>query len=141
MLMNMQDAYSGCLQPATALGRTGKAKRRAAETRGRQAEDEVASLLRGRGFEILALRLKTSAGEIDIVAADARCLVFVEVKARASVSEAAYAVSPRQQARLIQAAALVMARNASWARPETRFDAALVAGGGIEIIEDAIRIN
>lgn len=101
MLMNMKDGHPGYFQSVPELGRAGKAKRRAAETRGRQAEDEVASLLRGRGFKILALRLRTGAGEIDIVAADARRLVFVEVKARASVSEAAYAVSPRQQARLI----------------------------------------
>ncbi len=108
---------------------------------GRQAEDVVATLLRGRGFEILALRLKTGAGEIDIVAADARRLIFVEVKARPSFLEAAYAVSHRQQARLIQAASIALAHNETWARSEMRFDAALVAGDGIEIIEDAIRIN
>ena len=118
-----------------------KAKRRAAETLGRQAEEEVAGMLRQKGYDILAMRLKTGAGEIDIVAVDAQCLVFVEVKARASFSEAAYAVSPRQQARLIQAASIALARNESWARPDIRFDVALVAGAGIQIVRDAIRIN
>ncbi len=118
-----------------------KAKRRAAETLGRQAEDEVAELLRQKGYDILATRLKTGAGEIDIVAASRESLVFVEVKARTSFAEAAYALSPRQQARLFQAAAAAMARHEHWARPETRFDAALVAPGGIEIIQDAFRLN
>ncbi len=141
MPMNMQYNCPDYFQPVAKMGRAGKAKRRAAETLGRQAEDEVAGLLRDKGFEILALRLKTGAGEIDIVAADAHCLVFVEVKARASFSEAAYAVSPRQQARLFQAASLALAHNETWARSEMRFDAALVAGNGIQIIEDAIRFN
>ncbi|MDE2319213.1 MAG: YraN family protein [Rhodospirillales bacterium] len=118
-----------------------KAKRRAAETLGRQAEDEVAALLRRRGYDILAMRLKTGAGEIDIVAANHNTLTFVEVKARPSFAEAAYALSPRQQARLFQAAAIAMACNEGWARPDTRFDAALVVPGGIEIIEDAFRLN
>ena len=87
------------------------------------------------------MRLKTGSGEIDIVAADARCLIFVEVKARPSFLEAAYALSPRQQARLIQAAAIALALHEAWARPEIRFDAALVAGAGIQFIEDAIRLN
>lgn len=124
--------------PAHARGRAG---RRAAETHGRRAEDEVAAMLRRRGYEILAIRLKTAGGEIDIVAADAACLIFVEVKARPSLSEAAYALSARQQARLIQAASIALANNPGWAREAMRFDAALVVPGGIEIIEDAIRLN
>lgn len=98
-------------------------------------------MLRRRGYEILAIRLKTAGGEIDIVAADAACLIFVEVKARPSLSEAAYALSARQQARLIQAASIALANNPGWEREAMRFDAALVVPGGIEIIEDAIRLN
>ncbi|MDE2240496.1 MAG: YraN family protein [Rhodospirillales bacterium] len=124
-----------------APARAGKAKRRQAETLGRRAEDEVAALLRGKGYRILAVRLKTGGGEIDIVAADAQCLVFVEVKARPSFSEAAYAVSARQQARLIQAASIALAQNEAWVRPDIRFDVALVTAGGIQFIKDAIRIN
>lgn len=119
----------------------GKARRRAAEILGRQAEEEVAARLQEQGFEILALRLKTGAGEIDIVAADAQRLVFVEVKARPSFLEAAYAVSYRQQARLIQAASAALACNEAWARAEIRLDIALVAADGTQFIEDAIRIG
>ncbi|MDD2704561.1 MAG: YraN family protein [Acidocella sp.] len=116
-------------------------KRRAAEILGRNAEDDAANLLREAGFTVLARRLRTGAGEIDLVAANARMLVFVEVKARGSLAEAAYAVSARQQARLLAAAESALAQNPGWARPETRFDVALVAGGPVQIIEDAIRYS
>ena len=97
----------------------------------------MARLLQRRGYEILASRLKTSAGEIDLVAATKRCLVFVEVKARSNFADAAYALLPRQRARLLRAGDAALACNPGWSRPELRFDVALVAGDEIEIIENA----
>ena len=117
------------------------AKHRAAETRGRVAEDEVAQYWRRKGFGVLAQRLRTGAGEIDLVVANAQALVFVEVKARKTLAEAAYAVTPRQQARLLGAASLALAMHEDWERPCTRFDVALVHPGGVSHIEDAIRYN
>jgi putative endonuclease len=124
--------------PQLATGR-GTARRRAAETRGRDAEAIVAQRLAAQGFSVLARRLRTGAGEIDLVVADARQLLFVEVKARRSLAAAAHAVSPRQQARLLEAAAAALAAHEEWARPEMRFDVALVAGDAVEIICDALR--
>ena len=115
------------------------AKRRAAEVMGRGAEDGVARQLEKQGFTVLARRLRTGVGEIDLVVADAERLVFVEVKARFCLVDAAYAVSARQQARLLEAASVALAQHEDWARDEIRFDVALVAGGRIEILADAIR--
>jgi putative endonuclease len=106
---------------------------------GRGAEDVVAGLLEARGFTVLAQRLRTGAGEIDLVVADTDRLVFVEVKARGCLADAAYAVSARQQVRLLEAASLALAKHEEWARPEIRFDVALVAGDRVEILPDAIR--
>ena len=92
-----------------------------------------------KGFTLLARRLRTGAGELDLVVADPQTLVFIEVKARRSIAQAAYAVSPQQQARLLEAASLALATHADWERPATRFDAALVCAGRLEHIEDAIR--
>lgn len=116
-----------------------RARRRAAEILGRGAEDAVALRLEGQGFTVLARRLRTGAGEIDLVVADEGRLVFVEVKARASFAAAAHAVSARQQARLLEAASAALAQHPAWARAEIRFDVALVAGGAVEILVDAIR--
>ncbi len=117
------------------------ARRRAAEHLGRDAEDAVAEYLQAQGCIILARRLRTKAGEIDLVAADADCLIFVEVKARRCLADAAYAVSPRQQARLLEAASLALAQNPGWARAEMRLDVALVAGATVEMLPDAIRYS
>lgn len=114
-------------------------KRRIAERQGRHAEDAVAAAWRQKGFEVLGQRARTGYGEIDVVVADPDTLVFIEVKARKSLVEAAYAVAPRQQARVLEAAEALLAGHPDWARPNTRFDVALVCGGRIAHIEDAIR--
>lgn len=117
------------------------AKRRAAENLGRLAEEDVAAFWRARGYDILAQRLRTGVGEIDLILADRVTLVFVEVKARKSMAEAAYSVSPRQQARLLEAANLALAKHDDWQRENIRFDVALVCNGVIEHVEDAIRYH
>lgn len=116
------------------------ARRRAAEMSGRQAERDAEAYLAAQGYTVLARRLRSPAGEIDLVLADRDILLFVEVKARPSLAEAAYAVSPRQQARLLAAAGAVMAQHPEWARSCTRFDVVLFgAGGACRHIEDAVR--
>jgi len=114
-------------------------ERRKAEARGREAEDSVAAIWRSRGYSVLARRLRTGSGEIDLVVANSATLVFVEVKARNSFGQAAYAVRPRQQARLLEAAGAAMAEHVEWHRPDTRFDVALVCNGAVRHIRDAIR--
>ena len=58
------------------------APRQNAETLGRRAETVAVWLLRFKGYEIVARRERTPAGEIDIIARRGRTLVAVEVKAR-----------------------------------------------------------
>jgi putative endonuclease len=115
--------------------------RRSAESRGRQAEDSVAANWRSHGYDVLAKRLRTKSGEIDLVVANPSTLVFVEVKARNSFADAAYAVHLRQQSRLLAAASSVLAERPDWHRPATRFDVALVCNGAIRHIRDAIRYD
>jgi putative endonuclease len=117
------------------------ARRRAAYALGQGAEDLVAEKLAASGYAILAQRLRTRAGEIDLIAANAQRLLFIEVKARPSLNEAAYAVSARQQARLLEAASMALATHPDWVREETRFDVALVAGGAVQVVRDAIRYS
>lgn len=118
----------------------GASRRRQSEIKGRQAEAFVAAGWASKGFTLLGQRVRTPAGEIDLVVADAETLVFIEVKARLTFAEAAYAVSQRQQSRLLAAADYVLALYPDWCRPATRFDVALVCGGMVEQIEDAIRL-
>lgn len=87
-----------------AKGSGARAGKRAAERRGRHAETAAAFLLRAKGYRILARRLRTPSGEIDILARKGNLLVIVEVKARASREDAGIALTPRQQQRLTAAA-------------------------------------
>src|SRR5882757_2962221 len=94
---------------------------------GLSAESRAAAYLMAKGYRILAKRFRTPYGEIDIVAKRRNLLAFIEVKARASLDEAAYAVTPRQQARIIDAAQAWLMAHPEHAEFELRFDAMLIA--------------
>jgi len=94
---------------------------------GISAEARAAAFLIAKGYRIQARRFRTPHGEIDIVARRRSLLVFVEVKARASLDEAAYAVTPRQQARIIAAAQIWLMAHPEHAEYDLRFDAMLIA--------------
>jgi putative endonuclease len=98
---------------------------------GISAESRAAALLIAKGFRILARRWKSPVGEIDIIARRRALLVFVEVKARDTLDDAAWAVSERQRRRIIAAAEAWLARNADDRVQDIRFDAMLVAPGRI----------
>lgn len=89
---------------------------------------------------MLAERVRTPAGELDMVAEKDGLLAFVEVKARPSLYEAAFALQPRQQARLMAAAEAWMAENPGHGVAGVRFDVLLVAAdGAVKRIRDALR--
>jgi putative endonuclease len=94
---------------------------------GLSAEARAAAFLMAKGYRILAKRYRTPYGEIDIVARKRNLIAFVEVKARANLDDAAYAVTPRQQARIIDAAQAWLMAHPEHAEYELRFDAMLIA--------------
>jgi putative endonuclease len=79
-------------------------ERQAAFRTGISAESRAAAYLFAKGFRIQARRWKSPVGEIDIFARRRRLLVFVEVKARNSLDEAAESLQVRQQRRIAAAA-------------------------------------
>jgi len=103
--------------------------RRDAEVRGRRAEWLAAWLLRLKGYRVLATRLRTPAGEIDLVARRGRLVAIVEVKARASLDDALSAVSARQQQRLTSAAAWLGNWRPALSGCDIRFDVVAIAPG------------
>jgi putative endonuclease len=94
---------------------------------GLSAESRAAAYLIAKGYRILARRFRTPHGEIDIVARRRNLVAFVEVKARASLDEAAFAVTPRQQARIVNAAQAWLATHPEHTEFELRFDVVLIA--------------
>jgi putative endonuclease len=106
-----------------------KASRKSAETRGHRGEALAAWWLRLKGHRILGRRVKTHAGEIDLVTL---CpfgpVCFVEVKARSNMRDAADAVATAQRARIARAASLYLASRPGLARRGARFDIITIAG-------------
>jgi len=110
---------------------------------GDAGEDFAAAQLEAHGFRVIARNFRTRMGEVDIIARDARYLVFVEVKARkaGSMVAAEEAVDYHKQRRLRAAAEYYLAGHPNELQP--RFDVMCVetgAGGVLTIsnwIEDA----
>lgn len=74
--------------------------RKAAYNLGLAAEDEAAKYLGRLGLIEIARRAKMKGGELDLIVEDAETLAFVEVKARAKLTDGVEAVTARQQARI-----------------------------------------
>ncbi|HEY0149037.1 MAG TPA: YraN family protein [Allosphingosinicella sp.] len=102
--------------------------RQRAERGGRRAETLAAWFLRLKGYAILAQRVRTPVGEVDLVARRGRTLVFVEVKARATAHEAAHAVDD-YRLRRVAAAAEALAHRFARADDDIRIDAVIVVPG------------
>src|SRR6202158_884640 len=115
------------VSPPEKLAKVASPARVAAFRTGLSAEARAAAYLMAKGYRILAKRFRTPYGEIDIVARRRNLLAFVEVKARASLDEAAYAVTPRQQRRIIDAAQAWLMAHPEHANFDLRFDAVLIA--------------
>ncbi len=105
-----------------------KTERQRAHQRGHSSESLAALWLRLKGYRILARRLKTQAGEIDLVAAAPFGPVcFIEVKARADARAAADSVLAGQQTRIARAASLYLASRPHLSRRGSRFDIVAIA--------------
>ena len=106
------------------------------------AEAAARTALERDGWTILAQRLRTAAGEIDIVADKDGLLAIVEVKSRPTLLEAATALTPRQQARLIAACDILLIEHPDWGASGVRFDVLMVdAQGRVRRIADAFRLE
>ncbi len=99
--------------------------RRDAERGGRRAEWLAALWLRLKGWTILAQRVRTPLGEVDLVARRGRTLAFVEVKARASAAEAELALD-EYRLRRVAAAAEALAQRYGRPGDDLRVDAVFI---------------
>lgn len=84
--------------------------RAVAERRGRRGETLAAWYMRLKGWRVLARRVKTPRGEIDLVVRRGKTVAFVEVKWRASSAELALAIDAWRLRRVIAAAEAVSPR-------------------------------
>jgi putative endonuclease len=103
-------------------GNAATAGRRAAERRGLRAEGLAALWLTLKGYRVLARRVRTPAGEVDLIVRRGGAVVAVEVKARPDVGTAVDSVSPRQRRRVALGLESFLTGRSDLARLDRRFD-------------------
>jgi putative endonuclease len=101
-------------------------ERRTRLRRGRMAEAFAAAALMAKGYLILGRRVKTRAGEIDIIAVRGKRLAFVEVKWRATRDDAEASIGGRQAERIRRAADYWLAHRPRYHGHEQGFDLVLL---------------
>ncbi|PLK22855.1 hypothetical protein C0V72_12640 [Porphyrobacter sp. TH134] len=78
-------------------------QRRDADSRGREGEAQAAMFLVQQGWQVVAERVKTKAGEIDLIVRRTGLVAFVEVKWRARAASLADAIDERRLKRVAAA--------------------------------------
>ncbi len=121
------------------------ARRRRGQTAyasGLAAEQAACAALTADGWTVRARRLRTKAGEVDVVAEKAGILSIIEVKSRPTLADAATALTVRQQCRLVGACEIILGEHPEWGARGVRFDVLLVdPAGRVRRIADAFRLG
>ena len=117
------NAATGLLSSFFPASNSQPAQPRSIEPLGRRGERAAARFLRRKGYRIIAHSHRQKLGEIDLIAIDGRCLVFVEVKTWKSdqLADPSEAVDRRKQERITRAALIYMKKKKLLEQP-ARFD-------------------
>jgi putative endonuclease len=107
---------------------------------GRDGEKRALTLLRRRGYKILARNYRCRHGELDVVAFEGGEYVFVEVKARTgdAMGSALDAVTKAKQRKIARVAEQYLIERKLAGRP-CRFDVVAIAASGPESEDEVIR--
>jgi len=94
---------------------------------GRQGEDLAVAHLEKEGYEILARNYRCRCGEVDIIARENDCIVFVEVKSRRSLrfGDPCEAIDALKRKKLSRTA-LHYLQSRGWMNRNARFDALFI---------------
>ncbi len=104
--------------------------RKSRPSRGKRGEELAAEYLETKGFQIIARNWRSSLTrhEIDLVAREGNCIVFVEVKTARTTDfgDPLAWITPRKQAAIIKAAQAYLS---GWQSPDVdfRFDAIAIS--------------
>ena len=97
------------------------------ERAGRRGEFWAELFLRAQFYRVLARRVKTPVGEIDLIVARGNLTVFVEVKARAFSHQEYDALMAVIQRRIVNAAQVWLMRRPELTAGDLRFDVIFLA--------------
>ncbi|MEZ0323253.1 MAG: YraN family protein [Hydrogenothermaceae bacterium] len=109
---------------------------------GKLKEDLAVKFLRERGYVIVERNFRKRFGEIDIVAKDGNCLVFVEVRSRShdTFGKAVESIDIRKKRKLSKIAAYYI-NEVNQHFDEVRFDVISITADEIEHIKNAFEVE
>lgn len=97
---------------------------------GHAAENDACEFLKEKGYRFIEKNIRSKRGiganELDLVMMDKKTLVFIEVKKRKNLSDAAEAIDKRVQKRLYRAAEIFLAKHPEYTGKDCRFDAIFI---------------
>lgn len=98
--------------------------------------------LKKEGYRILERNYRNPFGEIDVVAEDKDCLVFVEVKKRNTelFDQSVWSVNKRKRDHLVRTALLYLKTHGRIDR-RARFDVVGIDGDRLKLIKDAFPVE
>jgi putative endonuclease len=113
---------------------------------GSRGEQTAVDHLVAMGYQPVARNYRCPYGEIDFIAEQAGCLVFVEIRSRRNQPEgiASESVGARKQLRMARAAAFYLGEHGLWDR-RCRFDVVEVAMNNgapvaVRVLQDAFEV-
>ena len=109
---------------------------------GTAGEETAIKALKRRGYKILERNHATRFGEIDIIAEEGGCLVFVEVKKRNTdqFGDALSAITRTKQRHMVKSALWYMKKHKCFDR-HVRFDAVGLDGEQVKIVKSAFLVE
>jgi putative endonuclease len=116
-------------------------EQRAAQSRGRDAEERACRYLERHGLRVVARNVRYRFGEIDAVARDGATWVFVEVRCRARRGDAAHSIDWRKRGKIRRAAQLFLLERFGDHWPACRFDVVLVEREEVQWLRGAFAGN
>ncbi|MEM6483671.1 MAG: YraN family protein [Pseudomonadota bacterium] len=103
---------------------TNNREKRTAKSIGTLFEAKTASMLANSGYRVLCRNFRSRVGEIDLIATNEHCLLFIEVKARSTFSHggAVASVTRKKQCKISRCAALYLQQQPHLRHLPCRFD-------------------
>jgi putative endonuclease len=100
---------------------------------GRAGEEAAAAFLEAEGWRIVGRNFRWRGGELDIVAARAGVVAFVEVKAweRLGPEELDRAIGPEKRRKIVETAKIFLSRYREYSSCAVRFDVILMRAGKV----------
>lgn len=105
---------------------------------GKEGEDRAAKVLKAKGYKIIERNYRNPFGEIDIIAEEGDCLVFIEVKKRntETFGDPLYAIDASKKRHIVMSAKYYL-KSHRLNNKKTRFDVVGITPHTVKIVKNA----